>query len=115
MTLTFPINASDAAAKIGSESITDQENLSGLRHRPLFTVSGPGVTFKCERPADELWKCRGCGKRQKNVASLSRLEKSGKEQPDFPTFPQLLLLDSYKNVKNQNRTFEGVDINHKTD
>ena len=52
-------------------------------------------------------------KATKNVASLSRLEKSGKEQPDFPTFPQLLLLDSYKNVKNQNRTFEGVNINHK--
>lgn len=33
-------------------------------------------------------------KATKNVASLSRLEKSGKEQPDFPTFPQLLLLDS---------------------
>jgi hypothetical protein len=31
-------------------------------------------------------------KATKNVAFLSRLEKSGKEQPDFPTFPQLLLL-----------------------
>jgi hypothetical protein len=52
-------------------------------------------------------------KATKNVASLSRLEKSGKDQPDFPTFPQLLLLDSYYNVKEQNRTFEGVNINHK--
>jgi len=40
-------------------------------------------------------------KATKNVASLSRLEKSGKEQPDFPTFPQLLLLDSYKNLKDK--------------
>jgi hypothetical protein len=38
-------------------------------------------------------------KATKNVAFLSRLEKSGKEQPDFPTFPQLLLLDSYYNLK----------------
>jgi hypothetical protein len=52
-------------------------------------------------------------KATKNVAFLSRLEKSGKEQPDFPTFPQLLLLDSYYNLKEQNRTFEGVNINHK--
>jgi hypothetical protein len=52
-------------------------------------------------------------KATKKVAFLSHLEKSGKEQPDFPTFPQLLLLDSYYNLKEQNRTFEGVNINHK--
>jgi hypothetical protein len=53
-------------------------------------------------------------KATKNVASLSRLEKSGKEQPDFPTFPQLLLLDSYKNVKDQNRGFDSANVRGKT-
>jgi len=53
-------------------------------------------------------------KATKNVTFLSRLEKSGKEQPDFPTFPQLLLLDNYKNVKNQNRRFDSASITGKT-
>jgi len=53
-------------------------------------------------------------KATENVASLSRLEKSGKEQPAFPTFPQLLLLDSYKNVKDQNRRFDSANVTVKT-
>jgi hypothetical protein len=56
---------------------------------------------------------RTTGGRAMEMPRLRKATKSGKEQPDVPTFPQLLLLDSYYNLKDQNRTFEGVNINHK--
>lgn len=58
-----------------------------------------GLNFFKRAWAMEMTRLR---KATKNVASLSRLEKSGKVRPDFPTFPQLLLRDSYINVKDQN-------------
>src|ERR1044071_9219393 len=42
---------------------------------------------------DQLWKCRRCGKRQKTSLPAAAWKSPAQKQRDFPTFPQLLLLD----------------------
>ena len=55
---------------------------------------------------DQLWKCRPCGKRQKTSLPSGTWKSLAQKQRDFPTFPQLLLLDrSLSKAKTKNRTF----------
>src|SRR6185369_11082073 len=44
---------------------------------------------------DQLWKWRRCGKRPKTSLPAAAWKSPAQKQRDFPTFPQLLLLDKF--------------------
>jgi hypothetical protein len=44
---------------------------------------------------DQLWKCRPCGKGPKTSLPAAAWKTLAQKQRDFPTFPQLLLLDKF--------------------
>lgn len=73
-----------------------KRQLERLQRKLLATATSTALSRKRQsaqrslaKPAVEMTRLR---KATKNVASLKRLEKPGKKPPDFPTFPQPLLV-----------------------
>src|SRR4029453_4901310 len=62
-------------------------------HKRATALSRQRKAKRAERKANQLWKCRHCGKRQNASLPAAAWTSPAQQQRDFPTFPQLLLLD----------------------